>query len=161
MKNFRMNINISKSLLSIALFIVLAGGQGLFFLTSVGPLTLPDPDLHVISSYSLATGQVFNSVIKTKDDYGNTIKIQKVVGDNRILTLPATCNMLVSSILTEHQVGGGEQCTLQHQTIKAMKHKTIVLKSKRVNQYYQFIHLPQAIGLKNRTFGNKRCLLCT
>lgn len=73
--------------------------QGLYFIRTVGPLTLPDPGMHVLGSYALATGQSFNPTIKTLDEYGNERSTQILTGDASYLDLPEVTNALISTII--------------------------------------------------------------
>lgn len=49
---------------NIFIFLVLFALQACMFIVQVGPLTIPDPDMHPLSTYALATGQSLNPVAK-------------------------------------------------------------------------------------------------
>lgn len=49
---------------NIAIFLVLFTLQACMFVVQVGPLTIPDPDMHPLSTYALATGQSLNPPVK-------------------------------------------------------------------------------------------------
>ena len=44
----------------MALFLIISMVEGIAFITTTAPLTMADPDMHLPSTYALATGQSFN-----------------------------------------------------------------------------------------------------
>ena len=135
--------------------------QGLYFIRTVGPLTLPDPGMHVLGSYALATGQSFNPTIKTLDEYGNERSTQILTGDASYLDLPEVTNALISTI-----IGNGDLTALHdsqkelQKSISEQKQGTTytlpydegstesTTSFNRATQYFPLSWLPSAIGVK-------------
>lgn len=80
-------------------FVVIALLQGIYYLQYFGPLTIPDPDLHVAGTYSVATGQSFSKVDRYTDAFGNERKGQELSGDSRYLKLVGAHNGLISDFI--------------------------------------------------------------
>ena len=98
---------------NIFIFLVLFALQACMFIVQVGPLTIPDPDMHPLSTYALATGQSLNPVAKGKDAHGNTVKQQSIEGDSRLLTIPGFANVLIVESISRATQGDSSRETQQ------------------------------------------------
>lgn len=87
------------TVLVLVVFLVVALAQGAYYIHVIGPLTMPDPDMHAMGTYAVATGQSFSPVVEYVDGYGNPRKGQALTGDDRYLSLIGANNGLVSSII--------------------------------------------------------------
>lgn len=135
---------------NIAIFLVLFTLQACMFVVQVGPLTIPDPDMHPLSTYALATGQSLNPPVKGKDKHGNAIKKQYLKGDDRLLMIPGAGNILVFDAL--ERAWRGDSLQDGQRSADIMPASQIVVpnetRSNRSNAYFPLDYLPQAIGMK-------------
>lgn len=135
---------------NIAIFLVLFTLQACMFVVQVGPLTIPDPDMHPLSTYALATGQSLNPPVKGKDKHGNAIKKQYLKGDDRLLMIPGAGNILVFDAL--ERAWRGDSLQDGQRSADTMPASQIVVpnetRSNRSNAYFPLDYLPQAIGMK-------------
>ena len=131
-------------------FLVFALLQGSFFITTIGALSFPDPNIHAYASYSAATGQILNKPDRQVDEYGNAIKIQQLHGDPRFLSLQGLQNVLLAPLLKqtsdydpmlETQKAIDHLSPSEEVTVASLKH------ANRANQYFPAVFLPQAIGI--------------
>lgn len=120
------------------------------FIVQVGPLTIPDPDMHPLSTYALATGQSLNPVAKGKDAHGNTVKQQSIEGDSRLLTIPGFANVLIVESISRATQGDSSRETQQSADDVMADHIVVPdgTHTNRSNAYFPLDYLPQAIGLK-------------
>lgn len=120
------------------------------FIVQVGPLTIPDPDMHPLSTYALATGQSLNPVAKGKDAHGNTVKQQSIEGDSRLLTIPGSANVLIVESISRATQGDSSRETQQSADDVMADHIVVPdgTCTNRSNAYFPLDYLPQAIGLK-------------
>ena len=135
---------------AILFFLVFALLQGSFYITTMGALSFPDPNIHAYASYAAATGQILNKPDLQIDNYGNTIRIQQLHGDSRFLNLQGCQSALVVTLLN--------QTSDYDPTIEAQKTVNNSAPSKEIttdslklanrsNQYFPAIFLPQAMGI--------------
>ncbi|RBP97473.1 hypothetical protein CRD60_06830 [Bifidobacterium aemilianum] len=132
------------------MFILLALIQAVFYLFSVGPLTIPDPDLHANTSYALATGQILNLPESDHDRYGNKVKNQSISGDSRYLMTQGRNNDFVYKIIGNaftHDNHKNDQKRNDRSSGEYVTIPNIKVKSNRSNQYFPVLYVPQAIGL--------------
>lgn len=127
--------------------------QGIFFIQSVGALSIPDSDLHANSAYAFATGQILNPTYEETDQYGNQIKIQPITGDSIYLSRKGTQNALITDIIGNLAFVGSnvdpykknqESVNNDSNTIITVPQSSV---GNRSNQYFPLIFLPQAIGV--------------
>ena len=132
------------------IFLVLFALQACMFIVQVGPLTIPDPDMHPLSTYALATGQSLNPVAKGKDAHGNTVKQQSIEGDSRLLTIPGSANVLIVESISRATQGDSSRETQQSADDVMADHIVVPdgTRTNRSNAYFPLDYLPQAIGLK-------------
>ena len=132
------------------IFLVLFALQACMFIVQVGPLTIPDPDMHPLSTYALATGQSLNPVAKGKDAHGNTVKQQSIEGDSRLLTIPGSANVLIVESISRATQGDSSRETQQSADDVMADHIVVPdgTCTNRSNAYFPLDYLPQAIGLK-------------
>ncbi|MBT1172704.1 DUF2142 domain-containing protein [Bifidobacterium sp. MA2] len=137
------------NLAPVLVFLVLAMLQGTYYMHAVGPLTMPDPDLHATTSYAVATGQVFNPTVTKTDEHGNPVKVQPLVGDSRYLENENFRNVLVSSLLDEPFTKDKHDALQQGANRETPRTVTIpnAHMRNRSNQYVPIAYLPQGIGL--------------
>lgn len=141
---------LKKSRGALLFFLVFALLQGSFFITTIGALSFPDPNIHAYASYSAATGQILNKPDRQVDEYGNAIKIQQLHGDPRFLSLQGLQNVLLAPLLKqtsdydpmlETQKAIDHLSPSEEVTVASLKH------ANRANQYFPAVFLPQAIGI--------------
>lgn len=125
--------------LAFALLALVMGGS---FISAYGPLSVPDADMHVPSTYALATGQWRNATEDRLDEAGNGIRVQPVTGDSTVLT-SAALNADVSTYLSwwlhdDTHDGQYDQLTASPHTVTVYK---------RSNQYPPVAYIPQGLGL--------------
>ena len=132
------------------IFLVLFALQACMFIVQVGPLTIPDPDMHSLSTYALATGQSLNPVAKGKDAHGNTVKQQSIEGDSRLLTIPGFANVPIVESISRATQGDSSRETQQSADDVMADHIVVPdgTHTNRSNAYFPLDYLPQAIGLK-------------
>ena len=135
---------------NIFIFLMLFALQACMFIVQVGPLTIPDPDMHPLSTYALATGQSLNPVAKGKDAHGNTVKQQSIEGDSRLLTIPGFANVLIVESISRATQGDSSRETQQSADDVMADHIVVPdgTHTNRSNAYFPLDYLPQAIGLK-------------
>lgn len=135
---------------NIFIFLVLFALQACMFIVQVGPLTIPDPDMHPLSTYALATGQSLNPVAKGKDAHGNTVKQQSIEGDSRLLTIPGFANVLIVESISRATQGDSSRETQQSADDVMADHIVVPdgTHTNRSNAYFPLDYLAQAIGLK-------------
>ena len=128
------------------------------FIVQAGPLTIPDPDMHPLSTYALATGQSLNPVAKGKDTHGNTVKQQSIEGDSRLLTIPGFANVLIVESISRATQGDSSRETQQSADDVMADHIVVPdgTHTNRSNAYFPLDYLPQAIGLKIAMLMNLR-----
>ena len=141
---------LKKSRGAMLFFLAFALLQGSFFITTVGALSFPDPNIHAYASYSAATGQILNKPDRQIDAYGNAVKIQQLHGDPRFLSLQGCQNALVVTLLNqtsdydpklEEQKAVDSLAPGEEVTVASLKG------TNRANQYFPAVFLPQAIGI--------------
>lgn len=135
---------------NIFIFLMLFALQACMFIVQVGPLTIPDPDMHPLSTYALATGQSLNPVAKGKDAHGNTVKQQSIEGDSRLLTIPGFANVLIVESISRATQGDSSRETQQSADDVMADHIVVPdgTHTNRSNAYFPLDYLAQAIGLK-------------
>lgn len=141
---------LKKSRGAMLFFLVFALLQGSFFITTIGALSFPDPNIHAYASYSAATGQILSKPDRQIDEYGNAVKVQQLHGDPRFLSLQGCRNELVVTLLNqtsnydsklEEQKAVDDLAPSKEATAASAKH------TNRANQYFPAVFLPQAIGI--------------
>lgn len=141
---------LKKSKGALLFFLMFALLQGSFYITTVGALSLPDPNIHAYASYAAATGQILNKPALQVDHYGNTTKIQQLHGDSRFLSLQGCQNALVATLLNqtadydpaiEAQKAVNNSAPSREVTTDSLK------LTNRANQYFPAVFLPQAMGI--------------
>lgn len=135
---------------NIFIFLMLFALQACMFIVQVGPLTIPDPDMHPLSTYALVTRQSLNPVAKGKDAHGNTVKQQSIEGDSRLLTIPGFANVLIVESISRATQGDSSRETQQSADDVMADHIVVPdgTHTNRSNAYFPLDYLPQAIGLK-------------
>ncbi|WP_146143628.1 hypothetical protein [Bifidobacterium callitrichos] len=88
-----------KNIIPVLLIFCLSVPQAIGFIANIGPWTIPDYDMHVASTYALATGQVFPEMTVSTEDFGNDAKRPVISGDSRYLKNNGARNDLVSNII--------------------------------------------------------------
>lgn len=130
--------------LSALVFALITLLTGLASISAYGPLTIPDPDIHVYASYALATGQTGQNIRTMDDGAGNQVHIQYVRMPSNLRQAPLD-NKTVSEILTPVNHENDER-TKQWNTLTAADVGT-GLKASRANQYSPLAFIPQAAGI--------------
>lgn len=135
---------------NIFIFLMLFALQACMFIVQVGPLTIPDPDMHPLSTYALVTRQSLNPVAKGKDAHGNTVKQQSIEGDSRLLTIPGFANVLIVESISRATQGDSSRETQQSADDVMADHIVVPdgTHTNRSNAYFPLDYLAQAIGLK-------------
>ncbi|MFT9231856.1 MAG: DUF2142 domain-containing protein [Bifidobacterium sp.] len=135
----------SKVLIPLVSFLIVCCIEGCAFIATVGPLTMPDPHLHLGSTYALATLQSFNSTTMV-DSPDGAKRAQNLVGDSRYIDQPTVSNQTVEGIdITA--LKRDPQYDAQVEALNSDDH-SIVHVATRSNQYLFVSYLPQAIGMK-------------
>lgn len=118
------------------------------FIVQVGPLTIPDPDMHPLSTYALATGQSLNPVAKGKDAHGNTVKQQSIEGDSRLLTIPGSANVLIVESISRATQGDSSRETQQSADDVMADHIVVPdgTCTNRSNAYFPLDYLPKPLA---------------
>lgn len=140
---------LARNLAPLLVFLVIASLQGAYYMEAVGPLSMPDPDLHATTSYAVATGQAFNPTTTKTDEHGNTVKVQHLTGDSRFLENEAFRNILVSSVLDKPFTRDkhiGLQQGADRETPRMVTIPNVHVRN-RSNQYFPIAYLPQGLGL--------------
>lgn len=127
-------------------FLLAALLQGLVFIGSFGPLSMPDPDMHASSAWSLASGQSFTRVETGVDAAGNphkrqTLRLPSWMDDHEIME-----NGTVSSLLADGPHDRSGKYADQWKTLS--RHARLEPMSARSTQYSPLAYLPQATGIK-------------
>jgi uncharacterized membrane protein len=143
-------IALKVSWIPLLCFLVLASFQATWFIARVGPLTVPDPDIHALASYALATGQSLNQTVQEQDKFGNPVKVQHIHGDPRYLHIEGRRGVLASTAIVISRQGdsgregqrAGAEVTASSVSIPSSRYPN------RSNQYFPLLYLPQAIGLR-------------
>lgn len=137
-------------ILVIAVFLLLALAQSAYFIQRVAPLSIPDPDMHALSTYALATGQSLNATIDNVDKYGNPIKDQPITGDARYLMLVGLNSEVIFGSM--RRARAGDPAEPVQRTVDAQQPREITVPfsghTSRTNQYIPLVYIPQAIGLR-------------
>lgn len=141
---------LKKAKFPLVYFLVLCSLQTVWFIARVGPLTMPDPDIHALATYALATGQSMNKTTQEKDRFGNLVKVQQVTGDSRYLHIDGRRGILATAAVESSRVGDfgrqgqekGAERAASIVTIPNSKHPN------RSNQYFPLLYLPQATGMR-------------
>lgn len=130
------------------IFLVLFALQACMFIVQVGPLTIPDPDMHPLSTYALATGQSLNPVAKGKDAHGNTVKQQSIEGDSRLLTIPGFANVLIVESISRATQGDSSRETQQSADDVMADHIVVPdgTHTNRSNAYFPLDYLPKPLA---------------
>lgn len=140
----------AKTPLSIVLFLVLVFIEGGGYISMIGPLTVPDPDLHLQGAYAVATGQSFNeTVMVTGHDERNGNEDGRrilLTGDNRYFEMQGFHNVGIEDIGVT-QLRKDALYDTQTAGLNRSEHFDKTIKS-RSNQYLFFAFLPQGLGLK-------------
>ncbi|MCI1664368.1 DUF2142 domain-containing protein [Bifidobacterium crudilactis] len=138
-----------KITIPILCFVIATLLQSFWFIDRVGALSIPDPDMHALATYALATGQGWNPTTTETDHFGNQVRTQRITGDSRYLYVEGRQGLLVDSAITASQSGDsakqaqvlGSEHTAKTVTIPSLGHPN------RSNQYIPFLYIPQAVGL--------------
>ncbi|WP_164514742.1 DUF2142 domain-containing protein [Bifidobacterium goeldii] len=121
---------------------------------NVGPLTMPDPDMHVFASWALATGQSRNPIEPRVDRNGNTLRKQPITGPVAVLGRGSHMrNALLSDILYDEEqqivIPQDKALTKQRRALTAaMAQDVVTVRSARANQYFPIAYAPQATGIR-------------
>lgn len=143
-------IELKRSILPVLCFVLLCSAQAAWFMVRVGPLTIPDPDMHGPAAYALSTGQSFTPVTIESDANGNTVRVQNITGDSRYLYLEGRHGVMADKAVKMSllgDVGTVEQHASERQPGKTVSVPTSTHPS-RTNQYFPLIYLPQSLGLR-------------
>lgn len=142
--------SIADSRLALALFFVLALLQGSYFISAIGPLTMPDTDMNANTPYAIATGQIFNLPHTETDKFGNHTKVQYISGDARLLKLTGRINTLVDTVVSSPLSPSSKQ--EKQRVIDHEPQSTITVPTSHIanrsNQYFPLVYLPQAAGIR-------------
>lgn len=146
----------------MALFLIISMVEGIAFITTTAPLTMADPDMHLPSTYALATGQSFH--IKrapeshrqynpdTANDHGGMPDggKQLLTGEARYLqtNVNGAKNALVDSINPFNLIRNDEYGTQCDRLNNDAEGTRVVTTPARSNQYMFFAYIPQAFGMK-------------
>ncbi|KFI44506.1 DUF2142 domain-containing protein [Bifidobacterium biavatii] len=133
----------------LIVFLLSTGVQGCAYLLNIGPLTMPDPGLHAVAPYALATGQTLNPVISQRDQIGNIRRIQPIQAPASLIGEHTHArNATVTGILyTDGSFfSRDEQREQQYQSLTA--DATFISGNGRSNQYPPLAYLPQSIGMR-------------
>lgn len=133
-------------LYAILAFILLTVSQGILCLGCYSPLTMPDPDMHVPSSWALATGQTFTPIEEYTDAGGNqrkkqTLEYPKWLDPQAKTMHNATITDLMKDGL-QREVNYGQA----HATV--LKSEGTVKRGMRSLQYSPLAYMPQAAGIR-------------
>ena len=124
----------------ILLLVGLIAGSSM--ISAYGPLSVPDPSLHVSTTYALATGQSFNRPILETDAYGNSVRMQYITGESSILKAEAN-NSTITDLLQKQFVDD----TLENQIHSLRQPSHTITVASRSNQYPPMAYMPQAVGM--------------
>ncbi|PWG66649.1 DUF2142 domain-containing protein [Bifidobacterium callitrichidarum] len=117
---------------------------GLASISAYGPLTIPDPDIHVYASYALATGQIGQNIRTMDDGAGNQVHIQYVRMPSNLRQAPLD-NKTVGNILDPVNHENDERFKQWNKL--TMADVGSGLKASRANQYSPLSFIPQAVGI--------------
>lgn len=157
----RRHMRLPQGWIPLVMFILVTLMEGGAFLYSAAPLTMPDPDLHVGTTYALATGQSFNHVETVHSADRGKIRLQILHGDSRYLNINQSG---ASNVLLDTELAGGAsdetrfpainplalQGTKQYNEQNALldsAERTEITRPYRSNQYLFVQYIPQAIGM--------------
>ena len=146
----------------MALFLIISMVEGIAFITTTAPLTMADPDMHLPSTYALATGQSFNitrapEYHRQYDPRTSEVPSSMPVGGRQLLTGEARYlqgsvngakNALVESINPFDLTRNDEYATQCDRLNNLAEGERIITTPTRSNQYMFFAYIPQAIGMK-------------
>ncbi|WP_184937033.1 DUF2142 domain-containing protein [Bifidobacterium mongoliense] len=135
----------NKSFTPVIAFILIVLLEGMAFIHTYGPLTSPDFDLHVSSTYALATGQSFNRMAYA-DDPNFPGHRQVLTGDARILELRGGHNSTIEGINVT-SLGEDLHHEEQYEWLNNGPYRSITVTA-RSNQYLFVLYIPQAIGMR-------------
>ncbi len=156
----------SYSLLCIAFALVIIAFQGVAHIRYIGALSMPDPNMHALGAYALASGQSFNETVPIRDEYGNERVAQVLEGEESFLVLPECRNDLITTILSGGLANLYDAQRIPQIEASASSHDHIEIPFDladvdgrdegwgRSTQYFPLAWLPSAIGIKAAmTFG--------
>lgn len=133
-----------KNAVPILILLCLSVPQSVCYIANIGPWSIPDHDMHVSSTYALATGQIFPEMTVSTDKFGNDIHRPIISGDSRYLRNDGAHNDLVSNIIKTPF----EDSSISQQKLVSESATNIITDTPRATQYTPFAYIPQAIGLK-------------
>ncbi|MDR2977336.1 MAG: DUF2142 domain-containing protein [Streptococcaceae bacterium] len=138
-------INQTKNITNFAcviIFVVISFMMGSFYIKNVSPLTLPDANMHLENSVSLAEGNVFltKDYVKLPSQYSFEYEDKNSV---RPLADFAKTNRLISNILPDIYTKGDDHWISKIQKLPKVTGKT---KTYIRHQYPSINWLPQALG---------------
>ena len=132
-------------LVPLLVFILLCSLEGSAFIATIGPLTMPDTNMHLTATYALATGQSFNGTRMVATDDGDK-RAQVLTGDARYLEASSVRSTTIEGIgvtsLTMDSSYSSEVKALDSDT------RGTVTTTARSNQYLFLPYVPQAIGFR-------------
>jgi hypothetical protein len=149
---------LSRSAVPLLCFFLLCAIQASWFIVRVGPLTMPDPDMHASATYALATGQSLNPVSEETDEHGNSVQVQKITGNAQYLNFEGRDGVLADAVILL-SIHGDTGTTYQHAgEHRAAKEISIPTWEHpgRANQYFPLLYLPQAVGLRLAWAGHTK-----
>ena len=135
-------------------FIAIASASATMMLQNIGPLTMPDPDMHVFATWAMTTNQSLNPTEIRVDDNGNQLRKQAIVGPVAVLGRGSHMrNAIISSILYDDKkqevVPKDKAQRSQHRSLTAIMAKDVVTtRSARTNQYFPIAYVPQTVGMR-------------
>lgn len=145
---------------ALVVFLVVAVVQGAYYINNIGALTMPDPLMHSLGSYALATGQALNPCVEVTDTEGNARRVQTLAGDSRYLLTKETRNDMISAIIAgpfptdparDAQIAAcaEEGFGMELPPTEEVERDTgITVFHGRSNQYFPLAWLPQALGIR-------------
>ncbi len=131
----------------IIFFLIFGAIEGLTFIFNIGPLTMPDPGMHLPATYATATGQQFNFAQQTGSEGEKGASILSITGDSIYLTPTTANNVTIENILTSPQQMTKYQKD-QQKEFSSHVYTRITSTDNRANQYSFLPYIPQAIGMR-------------
>lgn len=136
--------NLFKSIIPICIAMFSTLLLGAIFFTTIGPLSLPDPDMHAREIYALATGQGFQESETYTDPSNNTCTAQYMTLDSRVAQAPMNNSLLAGLILLPNS--GDSTREAQREALSGPENGSTEHVFRR-SQYFPLAYAPQAIAV--------------
>nr|WP_277348220.1 DUF2142 domain-containing protein [Bifidobacterium sp. DSM 109957] len=130
---------------AVVSFAIVALVQCVFFIGHAGAFSMPDPSLHLPSTYALATGQSGNDTEYVTDEYGNRIRRQYLRAESGYLSVDMDNSLTVNVI--RPALSGDSAQIISKQRASADAAGKPIEGFYRSTQYAPTNYVPQAIGL--------------